>query len=65
MQILHDGLDLGRNQRRSYRLQRVHPRRILRGDRGDGARTEHAERVERFQVGLQAGTAAGITPGDR
>ena len=38
---------------------------VLGGDRGDRARTVHAAARERLQIGLDAGTAAGVRAGDR
>jgi GNAT superfamily N-acetyltransferase len=46
-------------------LDRLHPDRVLRGDRRDRARPVHAAPNERLQISLDAGPAAGVGPRDR
>ncbi|MNN01083.1 hypothetical protein D3C81_1136920 [compost metagenome] len=46
------------------RMHAGYAQRVLRGDRGDGAHAEAAQRGESLQVGLDAGAAAGVGAGD-
>ena len=64
MHVRRDGFDLRRDQISGERLDRHDPHGVLGRDRRDGRRAEHAECRKGFQVGLDAGAAAGVAAGD-
>src|SRR6266545_827280 len=57
-------VELLRDELGGERLPRVHTGGVLRGDRGDHARAEDTELMERLEVGLNPGAAARIGAGD-
>src|SRR5207247_1678828 len=59
-QVVGEGVELLRHQRRGERLPRAHADGVLRRHRRDHARAEDAELVERLEVGLNPGAAARI-----
>jgi len=63
-EIVGDGVDLADHELGRKRLPRQHAERVLSRHRGDDARAEDPELVERLQVGLDAGAASRIRAGD-
>ncbi len=61
--IEHDRHLLG-NEPAVHRMDGVNAQRVLRRQRGNRGHGEAAERAHRLDVGLNAGTAAGIGAGD-
>jgi hypothetical protein len=63
--IVENGVELCRDERRIGRVDGRDAARVLRGECGDDARAVGAERRERLEVGLDARAAARIGAGDR
>ena len=57
-------IDLGENHFRRYRMDGADPFRILGGDGGDRGHGMAAEHGDRLDIGLDAGAAAAVGPGD-
>jgi hypothetical protein len=64
-QVVDDGADLRDDHLRRDRLDSGDRHGVLGRDRGDRGRAVHAGAGERLEVGLDAGAAAGVRPGDR
>ncbi len=64
-QVVGESVELAGDERDRDRLPAPDPDRVLGRDGGDHARAEHAELVERLQVGLDPGAAARIGSRDR
>ena len=56
--------DLGQQRRRRQRIDPADARGVLGRDAGDGTAAMHLQGHERFEVGLNAGAAAGIAAAD-
>ena len=63
--VVEDGVELRRDEFGVGRMDRAHAMRVLRGQRRDDARAVDAKRRKRLQIGLDAGSAAGVGAGDR
>ena len=64
-QILGNRIELRGDHAVGYRMHGAHAASILRCQCDDDTGTEHAELMKRLEVGLDAGTATRIRPGDR
>ena len=62
--ILEHGVDLGGNHSRVDILHRAYAARVLGRDGGDSGFREQTVRLDGFDIGLDAGTAAGIRTRD-
>ena len=60
-----DGFDLARDDIQGNLVKALDAQRVLHRYRGDGDQTVYTEQREGAQVGLDAGTAAGVGSGDR
>ena len=63
-QIDAEGVDLGGEGLHQHGVDHLHRHRVLGCDGGDDRAAVHAEVVQCVQVGLNAGTAAGVGTGD-
>ncbi len=63
-EVVGERLELAGDELDRDRLPRPNPDRVLGRHGGDHARAEHAELVERLQVGLDAGAAARVRSRD-
>ncbi len=63
--VFRQGVELGRHERGRHGLPGANAPGVLRRHGTDDARTEHAELMERLQVGLDPGPAPRVGPGDR
>ncbi len=63
-QIDAKGVDLGGEGLHQHGVDHLHRHRVLGGNGGDDRAAVHAEVVQCVQVGLNAGTAAGVGTGD-
>ena len=63
-EVLDDRAHLRDHHRRATRPRRPRPRRVLRGDGRDRGGAVDARSRERLEVGLDAGSAAGVRAGD-
>ena len=63
-EVLHHGAHLGLEEPRVHGEHVADAERVLGRDGGNRAGPVHLERRERAQVGLDAGTSAGVGPGD-
>ena len=62
--VRHDRVDLCNHELRWHGMDARHSGRVLGGQGGQCAHPVAAEREERLEVGLDAGTSAGIRAGD-
>ena len=63
-QVVGDGVDLRANELRIDRGPGRNTKRVLRGDRRNDRRAEHAKALKRLQVCLNSSTTAGVRSGD-
>ena len=63
-QIDTEGVDPGGKSLHQHRVDHLHRHRVLGRDGGNDGAAVHAEIVHCVQVGLNAGPAAGVGPGD-
>ena len=63
--VQDDGVDLLTHELRGELHDRSDARGVLGGERRDRGHPEHAEGGKRLEIGLDAGPAAGVRPGDR
>ena len=62
--VLQHGIQLGEDEARCQRFHRVHAAGILYGQQGQDTHAVYVPLVKGLQVGLNAGTARRIRPGD-
>ena len=63
-EVADHGVDLGPDQGRRQHYGVVDTKRVLSGHAREGAGAPHAERLERLEVGLDAGPASRVRAGD-
>ena len=64
LDVLEDRVDLGADEFRRRQMNAANAFGVLRGEGRDRGHAVAAERCEGFEVGLNAGAAARIRPGD-
>jgi hypothetical protein len=63
-EVVEAGVDLGAQEIHRRHVHGADAARVLGGERGERAQAMHAVGGEGFQVGLDAGAAAGVGAGD-